>query len=94
METRKDWIAASLCSGPHSLGKLIEWKHKEKEIERVKEIENPHSLGKLIEWKLVELTLQCRLASSPHSLGKLIEWKLTSLTFPAWGKNVPTRWGN
>ena len=36
------------CS--HSLGKLIEWKHKNFEIIAIG-ILSSHSLGKLIEWK-------------------------------------------
>jgi len=35
---------------PHSLGKLIEWKHEAEDL-LDQWIECPHSLGKLIEWK-------------------------------------------
>jgi hypothetical protein len=37
---------------PHSLGKLIEWKHNDFTCVRIViVIKTPHSLGKLIEWK-------------------------------------------
>jgi len=38
--------------GPHSLGKLIEWKLIRTKF-AAKEGTGPHSLGKLIEWKLM-----------------------------------------
>ena len=40
---------------PHSLGKLIDWKHQVCVI-RIEDLVAgaPHSLGKLIEWKHVE----------------------------------------
>ena len=40
---------------PHSLGKLIEWKHEEfLHRKRYFFVQRPHSLGKLIEWKPLE----------------------------------------
>jgi hypothetical protein len=38
-------------SGPHSLGKLIEWKLGDCRLEAIVDVPSPHSLGKLIEWK-------------------------------------------
>ena len=63
--------------GPHSLGKLIEWKHGSCITYLVGVSSKcPHSLGKLIEWKRwVMAVLSCQEWLCPHSLGKLIEWK-------------------
>ena len=76
METPTDgYVENDRIETPHSLGKLIEWKHGSHSPERFSG-ETPHSLGKLIEWKLwIKLKLFCRVNSAPHSLGKLIEWK-------------------
>jgi hypothetical protein len=81
METLLDKYSPSdIRRTPHSLGKLIEWKHAGDRTERfADDVVNlaPHSLGKLIEWKLRQ-GRGCQLGGgvSPHSLGKLIEWKL------------------
>ena len=61
--------------GPHSLGKLIEWK-RSWSMAPCRVGPRPHSLGKLIEWKLIMNGMALRWISiGPHSLGKLIEWK-------------------
>src|SRR4028118_1279107 len=79
METAR--LAASGSSlrsdSPHSLGKLIEWKHLRYYCSHSYHgvLYSPHSLGKLIEWKLNENTKTPLLPGAPHSLGKLIEWK-------------------
>ena len=64
---------------PHSLGKLIEWKHADQHVQNHGggNSVTPHSLGKLIEWKpTLSLVPSGFSTVSPHSLGKLIEWKL------------------
>jgi len=66
-------------SGPHSLGKLIEWKPKYCEVMRMV-VSGPHSLGKLIEWKQNVHIPGLSAILCPHSLGKLIEWKLSLIT--------------
>ncbi len=68
----------AIAPPPHSLGKLIEWKHPVFGGVTIIPDIAPHSLGKLIEWKLNfdKNIHQLKEASSPHSLGKLIEWKL------------------
>jgi len=40
-----------VLAGPHSLGKLIEWKHIFSLFDWTFFEPSPHSLGKLIEWK-------------------------------------------
>ena len=84
---------------PHSLGKLIEWKHSVRiTIKGDDASTTPHSLGKLIEWKQYQfLCLHIHPSQiTPHSLGKLIEWKLVPLTITIWitAFRLPTRWGN
>jgi len=55
----------NLVSSPHSLGKLIEWKHVTTDAAAVS-ICCPHSLGKLIEWKQQgQLNMQESLQRSP-----------------------------
>jgi len=51
METPAAQAAMAALPGPHSLGKLIEWKplHNGRPVQ---DHVGPHSLGKLIEWKL------------------------------------------
>ena len=64
--------------GPHSLGKLIEWKPCARLRARRSSPPRPHSLGKLIEWKRRHISTISLALTRPHSLGKLIEWKLES----------------
>jgi len=54
METQKLRVPSGvLAVGPHSLGKLIEWKPPRIFRSRSHRPRGcPHSLGKLIEWKL------------------------------------------
>ena len=62
--------------GPHSLGKLIEWKRNARTAKLNGLDRRPHSLGKLIEWKLTKLLNGTDIDEKrPHSLGTLIEWK-------------------
>ena len=76
METEDYGLSSWLSqSSPHSLGKLIEWKHQGIYYYRNFTVPCPHSLGKLIEWKLHHVVKLLSLSSGPHSLGKLIEWK-------------------
>jgi len=52
--------------GPHSLGKLIEWKLQVLDLVGLGTILSPHSLGKLIEWKLLNsFNLEASNAASP-----------------------------
>ena len=52
METRiVEHFGSEVMIGPHSLGKLIEWKHRLICLPRIGLLWGPHSLGKLIEWK-------------------------------------------
>jgi len=79
METKFQVAFRKPTPGPHSLGKLIEWKLASIWGHHLSG-RSPHSLGKLIEWKLNGLFIKIIVYSRPHSLGKLIEWKLVILT--------------
>ena len=81
---------------PHSLGKLIEWKHARSDGRTIWRPLSPHSLGKLIEWKpQIQQRIVLWSVSVPHSLGKLIEWKLPHGDYRrAHAVGLPTRWGN
>jgi hypothetical protein len=71
------WFRESTAP-PHSLGKLIEWKHYRGRFSHTVNSFSPHSLGKLIEWKLktiITAPAKFVLSASPL-VGKLIEWKL------------------
>jgi len=51
METTDGFLCKDTStSSPHSLGKLIEWKHHDS-LGVNSDNTGPHSLGKLIEWK-------------------------------------------
>jgi hypothetical protein len=99
METAGTRVHLFSLPTPHSLGKLIEWKHVVSG-EDVISIIAPHSLGKLIEWKqlvsAIVLVWGIRGICTPHSLGKLIEWKraMTCLELQKIKERLPTRWGN
>ena len=54
METQKLEFTNTFFIGPHSLGKLIEWKLLKWFSNHFWIYTGPHSLGKLIEWKPLE----------------------------------------
>jgi hypothetical protein len=54
METKPQYMSGFYHQTPHSLGKLIEWKHPTvaRNYPAAAAVQAPHLLGKLIEWKL------------------------------------------
>ncbi len=82
-----NWMETSVHSkivqldslAPHSLGKLIEWKHAQHlHALLLAEFWPPHSLGKLIEWKLGD-SVCCCLSHLASPLAGEINWMETRI---------------